>query len=112
MKLKIQDIETVGAIIGISGELDLYSTSEMRTKIQELLERKRTRIILDLSELSYLDSSGVGVLIFLLQALKTKGGKLAVFGLAGTPRKVLEMSNIISLLPLADSIDESREMVL
>ena len=112
MKLTSENFGENGVYINIEGELDLYSTVEVRTKVLKAFDDNRTRMILDLGRLTYLDSSGVGILILILQTLRQKKGKLKVLGLGGTPRKVLEMSNIISLIPLASSRVEAQTEVL
>ena len=112
MKIVSELFGTKGVYFELEGELDLYSTTELRTKILQAFDSNRTSMILDLSKLTYLDSSGVGILIFILQTLRVKKGKLRVIGLGGTPRKVLEMSNIISLVPLAANRQEAEVEVL
>jgi len=112
MKIASEPFDKQGVFFELEGELDLYSTSELRTKILQAFDSDRTRMVLDLSKLTYLDSSGVGILIFILQTLRVKKGKLKVIGLSGTPRKVLEMSNIISLIPMASTRQEAEIEVL
>ena len=51
-----------------------------------------------MSGVSYLDSTGVGAIIRLVQAAKKMGRELRFSGISGTPRRVLVMSNIISIM--------------
>ena len=64
-------------------------------------------MVLDFTEVRYLDSSGVGALIRLLQKAKSIGGEIRVANLGGMPRKVLEMSNVIRLLKVFPDIDSA-----
>lgn len=85
-------------ILRLKGDLDLYHSPQFGKLLQEKVQQGIRRFVLNLSELHYLDSSGTGVLIRALQLVKPVRGGVLVVGLSGTPKKVLEMSNIISLL--------------
>jgi len=62
---------------------------------------------LDFAGVRYLDSSGVGALIRLLQKSRAAGGEVRLVNLTGTPKKVLEMSNIIHLLKVAPDVESA-----
>lgn len=87
------------------GDLDLYASVAFCNAVMARLEGGTPRMVLDLGGVRYLDSSGVGALIRLLQKAKSLGGEIRVAQLTGTPRKVLEMSNIITLLKVAPDVD-------
>jgi anti-anti-sigma factor len=93
-------IRTTGNLleVRVRGDLDLYHASGFAAEILERIARGSSRLRLDLSELVYLDSTGVGALIRILRAAKRAGGDVAFSGLAGSPRRVLEMSGILPLL--------------
>ena len=90
-------------VILLQGDLDLYATTEVNKALKNLLETGAKRILLDATELVYLDSSGVGVIIRLLQNAAGLSVPVGVVGLGGTPRKVLQLCNVISLLKLFES---------
>jgi len=87
------------------GDLDLYASVAFSRALAERLDQGVKRLVLDLTGLRYLDSSGVGALVRLLQKGRTTGTTVHVVGLAGTPKRVLEMSNIITLLKQAPSVE-------
>lgn len=87
------------------GDLDLYASVAFCKAVLEKLEGGAIRMVLDLGEVRYLDSSGVGALIRLLQKARSLGGEIRVSRLTGTPKKVLEMSNIIALLKVSPDTD-------
>lgn len=86
------------ALIRVEGDLDLYEAPAFAKAILGGIEKGWSRLCLDLSALEYLDSTGVGSIIRILQALGRRGGSLVSRGIHGSPRKVLELSNIIVLL--------------
>jgi len=96
-------------IIVLEGDLDLYATVAFCNAVLSKLESGTTRAILDFGKVRYLDSSGVGALIRILQKARSLGGEIRVVRLAGTPMKVLEMSNIISLLKISPDTEAALE---
>lgn len=89
------------------GDLDLYASVAFCQALIGRLESGTPKMVIDLGGVRYLDSSGVGALIRLLQKARTLGGEIRVANLTGTPRKVLEMSNIISLLKPVPDVDSA-----
>jgi anti-sigma B factor antagonist len=92
--------------VTIQGELDLYSTSDVKIIVQDCLNNRNPKLLMDLTGLEYLDSSGVGLLISIIQTIKQKSGALRVIGLHGSPKLVLEMCKILPLIPQCNSKEE------
>lgn len=86
------------------GDLDLYASVAFFNTVQAQFDRVANHLILDMSGVRYLDSSGVGALIRLAQYAKSVSGDIQLVNVTGTPRKVLEMSNVIRLFKLAPDV--------
>ncbi|MDR2701702.1 MAG: STAS domain-containing protein [Spirochaetaceae bacterium] len=82
----------------VTGDCDLYSSRELYAGVTGKMKDGFNRAVLDLSGVAYLDSSGVGAIIRIIKLAKENQITLRFRGIAGTPRKVLEMSNILSLI--------------
>lgn len=87
----------------LQGDLDLYGAPGFFRVAKALLDESTQGMHLDFSGVGYLDSSGVGVIIRLLQSARAGRMRLTFSGIRGTPRKVLSMSNILPLLIETDS---------
>jgi len=99
MKIKYHEkAEEKSLLAKISGDCDLYSSHDFYTGISAKMTKGCNKALLDLSGVAYLDSSGVGSIIRIIKLAKEKQITLKFRGIAGTPRKVLEMSNILSLI--------------
>ena len=99
--MDIQYLENAGKqslLIKVSGDCDMYSAQDFFTSVTEKINCGYINIFLDFSGVVYLDSSGVGAIIKIIRQSKEKGVNLKFRGISGTPRKVLRMSNIISLI--------------
>jgi len=66
-------------------------------------------VVLDLAETDYIDSSGLGALVRLLAVLRAAGGALKLCQLSPQVRKVIEITNLVSLFPIHESEDQAIE---
>lgn len=81
-------------ILALDGEIDLHRSPEIKALLQPLVQRKASRILLDLSRVTYIDSSGLAVLIEALQRVLFDGGKLGLFGLQQTVSSIFEIARL------------------
>jgi anti-anti-sigma factor len=72
----------------------------MKNAVITRIGRGMRKLRLDFTEVAYLDSTGVGAIIQILQAMKAASGDVVFRGIAGSPRKVLELSNVISIMKI------------
>jgi anti-anti-sigma factor len=68
------------------GAIDLHVSPELRASLRAIIDEKPKRLVVDLSRVPYVDSSGIAVLIGAMQSLEHEGG---VFLLAGAQETVL-----------------------
>jgi len=95
VSLKItRTIDKETALLAIAGEVDMFSSPEARKEISGLVQKKIARIVVDLSGVSYMDSSGVATLIEGLQMCNKYNGKLVVAGLRQNVREVFELTKL------------------
>ncbi len=87
-----------GALVHLRGNCDLYSAPKFKASILERIEAGASRILIDMSEIDYLDSTGVGAIISILQAARRAGGEVRFQGLRGSPRRLLERTSILPLM--------------
>jgi anti-sigma B factor antagonist len=82
----------------LEGALDVTSAPELRILIDDLVAQKPAKVVVDLSALRLIDSSGVGTLVSLYKRLKTVGGKLVLEGVRDQPRQILQLLNLDRIL--------------
>lgn len=81
-------------IIGIQGDVDLYSSPQVRKIILDQIKKKIRAIFVNLEKVNYMDSSGVASLVEGLQRIKEYGGNLFIYNLQGAVRDVFELSRL------------------
>ena len=94
-------------IFDINGEIDLYNAPEIKEKIKEEMNNGKVNIIINLDKVSYIDSSGIGVLISSLSNLKKVGGALKLINVYASVRKVFELTKLTSFFDIYDSEAEA-----
>ncbi len=78
-------------VLWIEGVLDAVTAPEIRPTIEALVGEKRMSILVDVSSLRLIDSSGVGVIVSLFKRCKTFGGVVRVSGLKDQPLAIFKL---------------------
>lgn len=100
------DLVADQALIRLSGELDVASAPRLRQGVLDLLARPDVTnghgptVVLDLRDVDFVDSTGLGVMVGLLKRLRSDGGELVLRGVRPTTSKVLEMTGLDRVFPI------------
>jgi anti-sigma B factor antagonist len=97
------------AIIAVvRGEVDLHNSPELRAALLGMLTKTLPkRLVLNLAQVPYMDSSAVAVLVEVLQRLRRAGGRLMLSALQPRVKGLLEIARLDSIFVLAVSDDEA-----
>jgi anti-anti-sigma factor len=91
-------------IAKLHGELDALGCAEIRLEIEQIADTQHTdNIALDLSQVSFLDSSGIGLIVFLFKRLKSQTRALQIIGAQGQPQELILMLRIETAIPVNTS---------
>jgi anti-sigma B factor antagonist len=103
MPLEIAQREMNGIyLLTLKGRLVLgQESSGMLTVIDNLLASGATRIVINLGQVNYVDSAGLGTLIEMQRKTKAKGGSLKLCHLGANLRQALEMARLLSIFETA-----------
>lgn len=92
------------AILDISGRLILSDGErEFRQKVDDLIARGEKRILVNLDGVTYLDSAGVGAIVWKYVTLKRQGGDLRLLNLHMRTHKVLSVTKLLTVLKSFDA---------
>ncbi len=81
-------------ILPLEGEIDRYVSPQIATELRALIRDKPEKLVIDLSKVSYIDSSGLAVLIDGMQRVEAYRGKLYLVGMQETVRIIFEISRL------------------
>jgi anti-sigma B factor antagonist len=87
------------SLVDVSGRLTSFEAQAFREAIQQLLRQGNTDIVLNLTGLEYLDSSGIGELVRNYLAVIKKGGAMKVVGLAPKVDEILKVTQLYQVFP-------------
>lgn len=80
--------------VNIEGEIDIYTAGKLKETLNKILDEKNVNLRVDLKELNYIDSTGLGVFIGVLRRLKEKGNHLIMLNTKSNIRKLLNITGL------------------
>jgi anti-sigma B factor antagonist len=92
------NIEGGTVTLNITGELDAVSVPDLRPVLDDLISKGHKKIVIDLSGLRLIDSSGVGAIVYLFRKLRAVGGTVSVKGAADQPLAILRLLKLDQIL--------------
>ncbi len=90
-------------VVRLCGELDHHAAEKVRTSIEDELDRREcTHLILNLAELDFMDSSGLGVILGRYKRVSQLGGKMFLCSIRPSVYRLMAMSGLFKILPTYD----------
>lgn len=91
----------------LNGELDHHIATSVREAIDHELERTSAiHIAFDFRNVSFMDSSGIGVIMGRYKKVHMLGGQVFIFGASDVVRRIIDMSGIREIVTVADTLEE------
>jgi anti-sigma B factor antagonist len=87
------------------GAIDLHVAPEIGASLRQMIARKPQRLVIDLSRVPYIDSSGLAVLVGAMQNLEAQGGVLMLAGAPDSVRAILESARLEQYFLLYPHVD-------
>jgi anti-sigma B factor antagonist len=106
MELKIRK-NGINYIIDVNGEMDLYNSYKLKELVMKMLEKRVRRFIINLENVDYIDSSGIGALIYICSTIKKMNLRLIITNIHGSVKKVIELTKLMGYFPITNSIEEA-----
>jgi stage II sporulation protein AA (anti-sigma F factor antagonist) len=95
-------------LIKVSGDFDLVSANDFRERIDRSLDETLCQnLLMDLSRITFIDSSGLGVILGRYRKLKAINGKMIIYGVKPSIREILEVSGVLSIITECGSEEEA-----
>jgi len=98
-------------VLTLVGEIQTYAdAATLRAVLFDKISRENCQLALDLSDLAYIGSSGIGVVAQIQQELEKKGKTLAMIGAASSVRHLLEVVSLDRVVAFVDSFDDLQRL--
>jgi anti-anti-sigma factor len=95
-------------LVAVTGECDLHTGRQLRDVLTSELSRGVRRLILDLSGLTFLDSTGMQVLLSVRNVITVRGGILALVSPQPVVARILELTGADRVIPVYDSLQDAQ----
>ena len=90
MKKRPTPCQNRSNVLPLKGEIDLHVSPSVTALLNAMIDNKPQRLVVDLSSVTYIDSSGLAALIAVMQRVERYGGKFLLVGLQGTICNIFE----------------------
>jgi anti-sigma B factor antagonist len=94
-------------VVAVTGEIDLFTAPELKAMLSEAVEAGRTRIVVDLTETTFLDSTALGVLIGAVKRLRSRDGVLTIVNTDANIAKTFEITGLDQIFTIRPTRDEA-----
>ena len=95
-------------IFDVSGDIDLANSPTVRKALlKEIRDNRTPRVVMNLSNVRYIDSSGVASLVEGLKAARDVGSRFILFGLSTSAREVLQLSRLLRIFEVYDNEEQA-----
>jgi anti-sigma B factor antagonist len=111
LEIYTEQVGPATAVVGLRGEVDLYTCPELKQELLQVITDGAILVVVDLTETTFIDSTGLGVLIRGVERARTEGGQLAVVCSDPNMTKVFEVTGLNRVFPIYPSREEALAQV-
>lgn len=93
------------SVVTVAGEVDVYTAAQLRAVLDEEIKAGHTRLVVDLDEVSFLDSTGLGVLVGRLKLVRNSSGWLRIVCTNDRILRVFRITGLDKVFGIHDSVE-------
>ena len=90
-------------IVDIEGEVDVYTSMELKKDLNNLIDAGEKRLIVNLEKVVYMDSSGLGILVAVLKRIRSEKGNMKLIKLTPGIKKIFELTRLTKFFEIFDT---------
>ena len=94
-------------IVAVGGEIDVYTAPKLRDKVTELVGEGHYQLVIDMENVEFLDSTGLGVLVGGLKRVRAHEGSLRLVCTQERILKIFRITGLTKVFPIHASVDEA-----
>ena len=112
MDLKIDVSEKNGVVLlKLNGEVDVYTAPKLKSRLVDLVDQGKFKIVVDLEEVDFMDSSGLGVLVGGLKRVRSHEGAIALICTQENILKIFRITGLVKVFPIFENQDQAVQSV-
>ncbi len=94
-------------IIEVGGEIDVYTAPKLRECITNLVDEGQVDLVIDLEQVEFMDSTGLGVLVGIYHRLRARDGTMSFMGVNDRVRRVFHVTQLTKIFVLHRSLEDA-----
>jgi anti-sigma B factor antagonist len=94
-------------VIDVQGEIDVYTSPRVKETINELIEKEHYNLIINLEEVRYIDSTGLGVLIGALKKVREHNGSINLICTNPQIKKIFNITGLVKIFGIFKNVEEA-----
>lgn len=103
----LEDDRTIN--VRVSGEIDAYTAPMLRDALFPLSEKEQIIMVVNLQEVVYMDSTGLGVFVGIFKNIRSKRGELKIIGLSGRLKRLFDITGLAEIMDVNSQIEGEIE---
>ncbi len=104
LQIDVREKEKNAYHVTVSGEVDAYTAPELRETVTPLTKNEGADIVIDLSEVNYMDSTGLGVFIGVLKSVRANNGTLKLTGMSDRVTRLFEITGLNEVMEIDPAV--------
>ena len=107
LQARVRSADGGVAVIGLTGDVTAACETELMDAYREAGRAEVRGIVLDFTDLDYMNSSGIGLLVTLLVRAKREGRQISAYGLSDHYRQIFELTRLDEVISVHDNAEEA-----
>lgn len=91
--------------VKVGGEIDAYTAPRLRETLFPLTEKESVTMLIDLSDVNYMDSTGLGVFVGVFKNIRTNNGQFQLRGLSDRLKRLFEITGLADIMDINSQIE-------
>lgn len=106
--LSQEPVDDSTQVVAVRGEVDLFTAPELKNALSEAIDSGRVRIVVDLTETTFMDSTALGVLIGTVKRLRSRdGGRMTIVNVDSSIAQTFEITGLDQIFTIRATRDEA-----
>jgi anti-sigma B factor antagonist len=106
-KVTDEKLDEQRRVVAVSGEIDLFTAPEFKQCVTDLIEAGASQVVIDLTQTTFLDSTGLGVLIGAVKRLRGRDGELVIVNTDETIAKTFEITGLDQIFTIRSTREQA-----
>ena len=98
-------------VLRLDGEVDVYTAPKLKSRLIDLVDQGKFKIVVDLEKVAFMDSSGLGVLVGGLKRVRSHDGAISLICSQENILKIFRITGLVKIFPIFDNEGQALESV-